>query len=230
MAKEKIKINLSTAICMVFITILICIIISMLLLFIQFKACEKKYPELFNKTEKVNVVDNKKVNNKKGDNTVNNKIVNNEIINNGENDDAKSIAETINQNSDLPVEYLSKYDKNDKSLEKYDFLSNYMSYDYNNEDISFSYYGYPNDESDFLLGYVEIKTDKYNLLGVKVGEDFEKAIEKIEKYGFTLKKDSYNTLISNDFTITIEINLEDQKKVESISIRAKSDYLGNKIY
>lgn len=230
MAKEKIKINLSTAICMVFITILLCIIISMILLFIQFKACEKKYPELYNKTDKTNVVDNNKTNNKKDKNIVNNKISNNEILNNREVDDNEEIIEMINKNSDLPVEYLTKYDKNDESLKEYNFLPNYMSFDYNNEDISFSYYGYPNDESDSFLGYVEIKTDKYNLLGVKVGEEIEKAIEKIEKYGFTLKKDSYYNLTLSDFTITIETNLDKPETIESISIRAKSDYLGNRTY
>ena len=132
MAKEKIKINLSTAICMVIITILVCIIVAMILLFIQYKECEKKYPECFKYTEKpiVNTTTNTTKVDSKPANTIsiissNSTISNNTQTNNIENNNSKiekHVAATeevnyeVNQNGENKA--IIKATKDGKTLTK----------------------------------------------------------------------------------------------------------------
>jgi hypothetical protein len=97
------------------------------------------------------IANNKNGKNSKNINT-NNNMENNEIIN------------TINNNSKLPVNYMEQYDNEDVKLQRYNKLDNFMSKDFKDNDISFSYYGYPNDESDLYLGKIELLTNKYNIL------------------------------------------------------------------
>ena len=147
------------------------------------------------------------------------------------------LIKTINDNSNLPIEYMSKYNSEDNEINGFERLKNFMSVDYSNEDIAFSYYGYPNDESDFYLGRVSLKTDKYNILGIKIGDDMKEAVSKVESYGFELKEhnDYFSaTLKKDDYTIKIESEIEndDETKdtVGSISISVNSKYLGNRVY
>ena len=149
------------------------------------------------------------------------------------------IVDIINNNSNLPVKYMSKFDIEDTNLQKYNKLDNYMSKDYTDEDISLSYYGYPNDESEYCLGSIGLLTNKYNILGITVGDNMKQAITKLEKYGFKLKEsDDYLevTLKNNDFTITMEADTEnsiddkDNIVIEGIGIKANSKYLGNRVY
>ncbi len=133
----------------------------------------------------------------------------------------------INKNSELPVEYMSKNSNIDTS--EYEVLNNFMSDDYSNEDIQFSYYGYPNDESEYYLGRITLLTSKYNILGVKVGDKKEEAISKISKYGFELQDENIisATLKYKDFEILLSFFGED---VTQIKLEADSKYLGNRIY
>lgn len=149
------------------------------------------------------------------------------------------IADIINKNSNLPIKYMSKFDTKDSNLQKFNKLDNYMSKDFTDEDILLSYYGYPNDESEYCLGSIGLLTNKYNILGVTVGDNMKQAITKLEKYGFKLKEsDDYLevTLKNNDFTITMEADLEnsiddkDNIVIEGIEIKADSKYLGNRVY
>ena len=150
-----------------------------------------------------------------------------------------NIVSTVNKNSELPVEYMIKQESF-KDEDKYQKINNYMSNDYYNNDIKFSFYGYPNDESEFYLGSIELFTSKYNILGVKVGDNLEKSISKIENYGFkrtdkgennynvTLTKDDYTIVINGELTIYSDD--KEEEEVGSIKISAKSEYLGNRIY
>lgn len=153
----------------------------------------------------------------------------------------KNIATTINNNSNLPVEYMKKKTRkdSDRYQKKYEFINNYMSDDYSNKDIEFSYYGYPNDESPFYLASITLLSRKYNLLGVKVGDKIEKSISKIEKYGFKVTKNNGSDVKFeyDDYIIYIKsdiINYTDDDnyipRIEEISISAESAYLGNRIY
>ena len=178
------------------------------------------------------IANNKNGKNSKNINT-NNNMENNEIIN------------TINNNSKLPVNYMEQYKNEDVKLQRYNKLDNFMSKDFKDNDISFSYYGYPNDESDLYLGKIELLTNKYNILGVTIGDNYKKAIEKIESYGFNRtdipeEDDIYEAKLNyKDINIVIktkyEINLgisEDisETNIGSIEISIESDYLGNRLY
>ena len=114
-----------------------------------------------------------------------------------------------------------------------------MSNDFENKDISFRYYGYPNDESEYYLGEIVLLTNKYNILGVTIGDNMKKSISKIEKHGFKLEeRNNYfvATLNYKDFTIEIEADTENYDEEEekviigAIKLKAKSEYLGNRVY
>ena len=145
------------------------------------------------------------------------------------------IVETINNNSNLPLTYLSKYDETNAHLQNYEKINNYMSIDFQNDDIEFSYYGYPNDESEKYLGSISLLTNKYNILGVTIGDDIEQAVAKIQEYGFKLNSNSnYSaSLTYEDFTIDISEDFKNEQGnhiIGSIELHAKSEYLGNNVY
>ena len=150
----------------------------------------------------------------------------------------KDIITKINENSNLPITYMEKYNSKDDSLKKYKVLANFMSDDYYNEDIWFSYYGYPNDESDEYLAKIILYSEKYDILGVKVGSDYKDAIAKIKEYGFSLKNEDTNfeaILTSGKISIELENRLiesdgKDVDKVGKVTLSAESEYLGNRLY
>ena len=160
--------------------------------------------------------------------------------NNNNNNDSKEVKDLVNKNSNLPVEYMSKEDEIEIKG-NYQNINNYMSDDYYNDDIEFSFYGYPNDESDFYLGHIKLKTNKYNLLGVTIGDNMGESVSKIEKYGFTkskksndysviLEKDDYTILIESEISTNESYDVMKNGKVYTISISVDSEYLGNKVY
>lgn len=145
------------------------------------------------------------------------------------------IVETINNNSNLPLTYLSRYDETNANLQNYEKINNYMSIDFQNDDIEFSYYGYPNDESEKYLGSISLLTNKYNILGVTIGDDIEQAVAKIQEYGFKLDSNSnyYISLTYEDFTIDISEDFENEQGnhiIGTIELHAESEYLGNNVY
>lgn len=125
----------------------------------------------------------------------------------------------INDNSNLPINLLEKYDETNSFLSNLNFLKNYMSYDYDNDDISLSFYGYPNDESDYYLGEIIIKSNNYNILGINTDTSYADATEILKKYN--LDKEYKN--------IKVEI-INIDEKIEEISIKVESKYLGNRVY
>ena len=98
------------------------------------------------------------------------------INNNNKKEPNNEIINIINKNSNLPIKYMSKYKENNKYFKKCDVIKNFMSHDYKNKDIVFSFYGYPTDESDYYLGRYTLLTSKYNLLGVKVGDGIKDSV------------------------------------------------------
>ena len=149
------------------------------------------------------------------------------------------IVDIINKKSNLPVKYMSQFDSANINLQKFEKLDNYMSKDFRNDDISFSYYGYPNDESEYCLGEISLLTNKYNILGVSIGDNMKQSISKIEKYGFESEENNtYFDAVLNykDFTIRIEADTENFDEAEdavtigTIQLKANSEYLGNRVY
>lgn len=165
-------------------------------------------------------------------------ILNNKPKKNYSKDD-EGYADLINENSDLPVEYLSKYDYYNPFLKNCERIGNFMSADYRDDNIFISYYGYPNDESDYYLGEIKLFTDKYNILGVTIGDDYYKAVSKIKQYGFTGDEEVSEYGITLEFgklTIRIESNyyprkgIVDNLVVSKFDLKIDSEYLGNRLY
>ena len=147
--------------------------------------------------------------------------------------------EKINKNSKLPIEYMTKYSKDDSRLSSYKKIDNYMSKDFEDDDISFHYYGYPNDESDYYLGYMKLKTNKYNILGVTIGDNMKDSIAKIESMGFEKISNTNDYDVKfryNDISITLSADYNnysettEKNTVGSVVISIDSKYLGNRIY
>lgn len=148
------------------------------------------------------------------------------------------LVETINENSDLPVDYMSlspQYGSEEmEALEQtYEVIHNFMSIDFYGEDLAFFYYGYPTDESSFCLAQIRLLTDRYNILGVTIGSDIRQAVEILRLYGFegTPQFDEtygYAVLSCGNFTITMQSR--EGYTVTGFEISAASTYLGNRIY
>lgn len=145
------------------------------------------------------------------------------------------IANIINNNSYLPIQYMSKYNKTDTKFQEYQKIDNYMSIDFNNNDISFSYYGYPNDQSEKYLGEISILTNQYNILGITIGDDIESSITKLQNYGFKLEKTDANSLVIlnyKDYTIELETDITNNSNavIKTLHLKINSKYLGNLVY
>lgn len=159
------------------------------------------------------------------------------VISNNKNGNIEMI-NSINNNSNLPVKYMSEYDDTDSKLQNYEKLNNYMSNDFKDRDISFSYYGYPNDVSKYYLGRISLLTNKYDILGVTIGDNMKQSISKLEKYGFKSEKsDNYLsvTLKYKEFTIKLESDMvdydnNDDVTISNIELEVESKYLGNTLY
>lgn len=153
------------------------------------------------------------------------------LINNNKKEPNNEIINIINKNSNLPIKYMSKYKENNKYFKKCEVIKNFMSHDYKNKDIVFSFYGYPTDESDYYLGRYTLLTSKYNLLGVKVGDGIKESINKIKKHDFKLEEETeFNSTLSyEDFTIELEQE-EEKPIIKQITIAVKNKYTGERIY
>lgn len=153
------------------------------------------------------------------------------INNNNKKEPNNEIINIINKNSSLPIKYMSKYKENNKYFKKCEVIKNFMSHDYKNKDIVFSFYGYPTDESDYYLGRYTLLTSKYNLLGVKVGDKIKDSVNLVKKHGFKLQEQTeFNSTLSyEDFTIELEQE-EEKPIIKQITIAVKNKYTGKRIY
>ena len=150
------------------------------------------------------------------------------------------MADIINENSILPVKYLSIYDKKATILNNYKILDNFMSVDFSDDDIEFSYYGFPDNHSDFYLGDIILLTNKYNILGVTIGDNLKKSVSKIEQYGFKVdskRSNSFSVYLDyGKFEILLDGETEDYDESEDevlvgyIHLRAVPTYIGNEVY
>jgi len=146
------------------------------------------------------------------------------------------IANIINNNSSLPIKYMIKYEEDETQFQNYEKINNYMSIDFysKDRDIVFKYYGYPNDESEYYLGEISISTNKYNVLGVTIGDVVETAINKLKEYGFELEEVDANQYILKykDYNINLETTktINNDIVIEEINLRINSKYLGRKMY
>lgn len=160
------------------------------------------------------------------------------VVEKGNGGETVDLPAIINENSDLPVAYMSlspDYDSEEMEAltQTYEMIHNFMSNDYYGDDLAFFYYGYPNDESPYHLAKIVLYTERYHILGVTIGSDIRQAVETLRSYGFegTSQFDeifSYAELSCGDFTI--EMTARDGYAVTGFELSAASVYLGNRIY
>ena len=142
----------------------------------------------------------------------------------------------INDNSELPVNYMVKYHeimkekyiRFDYSFNDSDSVRGGYKLENKSEGVKLYYYGYPYDSqknnSNYYLGEINISKDKYNVLGITPGkttlDEATKILEdnkfeplKKEESNVTYKKEDYNIslvikeIIENETTSKIISNI-----------------------
>lgn len=161
-------------------------------------------------------------------------------LNNIENENIdESIIKIFNEKSNLPVNLLSQDMRELENFDNVKGLQNIMSYDFISDDFKVIYSGYPTDEETFKMTDVCFFTDKYNFLGIHLGEFQDKAINKLLENGFELSKNkdlnyvNYTTsdhvLIYNKKNCKVAISF-DNNIVNLLEVSLISKYLGNRLY
>jgi hypothetical protein len=135
----------------------------------------------------------------------------------------------LNKNSYFGYDFLSLWDENiDEKIKKEcngKKIQNYMSYDYYGDDIIWIFSGYPNDECSYFLTNISFSSNKYNVFGIKPGDDISISLDKIKELGFEPNK--------GDLYISFKPQIIDNKiysTIGTIIIEVKTYYLGNRIY
>ncbi len=139
--------------------------------------------------------------------------------------------EEINRLSRLPCDLLKKYDGQvierlfERGFTKY--IENYMSQDYYGSDGMVSASGYPHDEARFYITEIDLKTNEYDILGIKVGVYFKNIECIFESYGYSKLKEGDKYYFEKD---DVQINIIGEELVENIRVEVKTFFLGNKLY
>jgi hypothetical protein len=138
----------------------------------------------------------------------------------------KAIAE-LNQNSYLGYDFLSPWDENIKEKIQIEcngnWIQNYMSRDYYGDNIKWIFSGYPHDECSSFLTEVSFSSNKYNVFGIKPGDDISNALDILKSLGFENNK-------RGDLQISFDPHDENNSEIEKITIEVKTYYLGNRLY
>ena len=130
----------------------------------------------------------------------------------------------LNQNSNVGYNLLCLYDeaiieKIEKECKEY--VDNYMSSDYYGEEILWKFSGYPHDEvSDSFLTEIKFTSAKYDVVGIKTGDNISNSKTILEKKGFEnrgryVKNNIKNVFVKGDLYISLitdyDIELSHQK-------------------
>jgi hypothetical protein len=104
-----------------------------------------------------------------------------------------------------------------------------IDYYYDNYELKFA--GYPTDESDFCLTNIEFETDKYNLLGITIGNTKQHIIKALSSFGFEKmpEKCCRDYLCFCNLDVRIGVTLKDDV-VSRVVISVATYYLGNRMY
>lgn len=133
----------------------------------------------------------------------------------------------INKLSNLPCKFLKA---ETRQLDKYfidkgyEEIDNYMSNDYLSKEVDVICSGYPHDEARFKVTEMRLKTDMFDILGIKVGMIIEEAEKVLEIYQY--EKNQENLWIKDDVIISID----GKSFIENLRIEVKTFYLGNRVY
>ena len=139
---------------------------------------------------------------------------------------AQQTAEEINAASHLPLPLLTPHEDVREELradQSMDYINNFMSFDYYAPAYVLIFQGFPEDDSASCLTSVELSSDAYDILGVKVGGDIAQGAAVIRDNGFTEDEDAFS---KNGVFIT----LEGDTTIESIRVKVPSEYTSGNIY
>lgn len=144
----------------------------------------------------------------------------------------------INKNSKLPINFLTSYSSFKRQIKSGrvstgKYVENYISFDYHYDDYFISFAGYPNDECDFYLTQMKIKSYNYHVLSITIGDRIDCADKILEEFGYIKKYNERDWRYFKTFyklnDIYIRFKIEDNIITE-IYISAASIYLGNCLY
>jgi len=125
----------------------------------------------------------------------------------------------INQNSNLGYDLLSLYEDNLISKIKEEckeYVDNYMSNDYYGDGILWVFSGYPHDEApNSFLTEIRFTSTKYDVFGIKPGDNILNSKKIMEKMGFKnskkyIKKGYTNVFFNGDLYIFLITDYDEE--------------------
>jgi hypothetical protein len=157
----------------------------------------------------------------------------------GQREKTENTIREMNQNSNLGFCLLTPYNKiiRKNAPKKWGagyWIDNYMSIDYHGDNIILTFSGYPHDEvSATFLTDITFTSNKYNVFGIKTGDDISISKKILKNQGFE-KKRAENIYKKNDLCILLTTGYGydnvDKTKIGEITVRVETFYLGNRIY
>lgn len=142
----------------------------------------------------------------------------------------EKLIKLVNEKSSLDYELgceLTEQVEKDLTEKKFEFVRNYMSYDFyssKDKDLFLSFAGYPTDESYFRLTKYSFKSQNNNVFDISVGDSLEKAEKILYDLGFKKFKNGY---VNAKLLINFEMQNE---SIARITLNLESKYLGNRLY
>ena len=131
----------------------------------------------------------------------------------------ESAVKELNQNSNLGYNLLCLYEDDlIKRIKKEckEYVGNYMSNDYYGDGILWVFSGYPHDEvSDSFLTEINFTSTKYNIFGIKPGDNISNSKKILENMGFEnkghyIKKGYTNVFSKGDLYITLTTDYDNE--------------------
>ena len=114
----------------------------------------------------------------------------------------------MNQNSNLGYNLLSLHEDNIIKKECKEYVDNFMSNDYYGNDILWVFSGYPHDEAASFLTNIVFSSTKYDVFGIKPGDNISNSKIILEEMGFInkghyVKKSCTNVFSKGDLYISL---------------------------
>lgn len=130
----------------------------------------------------------------------------------------------INKNSNIPKSFLTDF--TGEEIHGIKYINNYMSKDY-----TLVFAGYSDDESNLKLVTIKLRSNKYNILGIKTGDNVYDVEKIIKKYGFI--EEEIDKLIcrykNDEKNVKIEFRVH-EGIIYEVTFKINTNYLGNRIY
>ncbi len=144
----------------------------------------------------------------------------------------------INKNSDLPYKMLFPHYRFEKFHSgKFEYIENYMSFDYNSPKVKLVFCGYPNDECLYYLTEMTVDLGAYSVMSINkwttieaaenilLDHGFKKVTEKCHYFDFLKESVFYYEFLDVSILLKCKNNV-----LSSSTIKVESYYVGNYIY